>query len=135
MRTHASIIAVTGVLFLITLFFGVGLSRSLRLDDPRRSGKPIAGALSTVHKLVAIATAMTLAVAIRNLHRGMQFSGIELTLVIIAGLLFLLMIVSGSLLSLGRARNDAIFGIHKVLSALTVIPTFGAIYLLTRGRW
>jgi hypothetical protein len=135
MRTHASIIAVTGMLLVITLLFGIGLSRNLRRNDPRLSGKPIAGAMSTVHKLMALATAITLAVAIRRLHRGIEFSGIELTLVIIAGLLFLLMIVSGSLLSLGQARNDAIFAIHKVLSALTVIPTFGAIYLLTRGRW
>jgi hypothetical protein len=78
---------------------------------------------------------MTLAVAIRKLHRGIQSSGIELTLVIVAGLLFLLMIISGSLLSLGKARNDEIFAIYKVVSMLTVIPTFGAIYLLTRGRW
>ena len=73
--------------------------------------------------------------AIRKLHRGIQSSGIELTLVIVAGLLFLLMIISGSLLSLGKARNGEILAIHKVVSRLTVIPTFGTIYLLTRGRW
>jgi hypothetical protein len=135
MRTHASIIAVTGMLFLITLFLGIGLSRNLRRNDPRLSGKPIAGAMSAVHKLVAIATAITLAVAIRRLHRGIEFNGMELTLVIVAGLFFVFMIISGSLLSLGRARNDQIVAIHKLVSVLTVIPTFGAIYLLTRGRW
>jgi hypothetical protein len=135
MRTHASIIAVSGLFFLITLFIGIALSRNLRRNDPRLSGKPIAGALSTVHKLVAFATGITFAVAIRKLNRGIQFSVIELTLVVVAGLLFLLMIISGSLLSLGRARNDEILSMHKVVSVLTVIPAFGAIELLTRGRW
>jgi len=44
------------------------------------------------------------------------------------------MIITGSLLSLGRARNDPLLAVHQVVGVLTVIPTFGAIYLLTRGR-
>ena len=44
------------------------------------------------------------------------------------------MVVSGSLLSLGKARNEKILALHKVGSLLTLIATFGAIYLLTRGR-
>jgi len=135
MRTHAPIIAVTGLLFLSTLSSGIGLSRNLALNDPRLSGKPIAGALSAVHKLMALATVITLAVAIRRLHGGIEFSDIELALVIVAGLFLLLMIISGSLLSLGRARSNEILAIHKVLAALTIIPAFGVIYLLTRGRW
>jgi len=59
---------------------------------------------------------------------------IELTAVIVAGLFFLLMVVTGSLLSLGKARNDGILALHNVGSVLTVVATFGAIYLLTRGR-
>ncbi len=74
-------------------------------------------------------------VTIRNLHRGIEFRSIELTAVVVAGLLFVLMVVSGSLLSLGKARNDEILALHKVGSLLTVIATSGAIYLLTRGRW
>jgi hypothetical protein len=135
MRTHAPIIVVTGLLFLITLFSGIGLSRNLALNDPRLSGRPLAGALSTIHKLMALATVIALTVAIRRLHRGIEFSDIALTLVIVAGLFLLLMIISGSLLSLGRARSNEILAIHKALAALTIIPAFGVIYLLTRGRW
>ena len=78
---------------------------------------------------------ITAGVTIRNLHRGTEFRSIEFTAVIVAGLLFLLMVVSGSLLSLGKARNHEVVAIHKVGSLLTVIATSGAIYLLTRGRW
>ncbi len=89
------------------------LSRNLRLNDPRPSGKPLAGADAAVHKLVALAMMIIAGVTIRNLHRGTEFRSIELTVVIIAGLLFLLMVVSGSLLSLGKARNDEILTLHQ----------------------
>jgi predicted secreted protein len=135
MRTHASIIAITGLLFLVTLITGLVQSQNLRANDPRLSEKPLAGAIFNVHKLVALATLITAAVAIRRLHRGIAFTGIELAAVIIAGLFFLLMFVSGGLLSLGRPRSDELLAVHKVFSVLTGIPTFGAIYLLTRGRW
>ena len=135
MGTPASKIAVIGLLFLVTLLSGVWLSRNLRRNDPRPSGKPLAGADTAVHKLVALAMGIIAGVTIRNLHRGIEFRRIELTGVIVAGLLFLLMVVSGSLLSLGKARNDEILTLHKVGSLLTVIITSWAIYLLTRGRW
>jgi hypothetical protein len=134
MKTHASIIAGTGLLFLFTLFLGFSLSRSLGHDDPRPSGKPLAGALPAVHKLTALATVITLAATIHNLHLGMEFRGIDLTVVIFTGLLFLLMFVTGTLLSLGKAANEAVQFVHEVVAVLTAISTSGAIYLLTRGR-
>ena len=135
METHASRIFVIGLLFLVVFLSGVWLSRNLRLNDPRPSGKPLTGADSAVHKLVALAMMIVAGVTVRSLHRGIKFSSIEFTAVIVAGLLFVLMVVSGSLLSLGKARNKGIVALHNVGSVLTVITTAGAIYLLTRGRW
>ena len=135
MGTPASRIAITGLLLLIALLSGVWLSRNLRLNDPRLSGKPLTGADSAIHKLSALAMGIIAGLTIRNLHRGIEFRSIELTAVIVAGLLFVLMVVSGSLLSLGKARNDEILALHNVGSVLTVICTAGAIYLLTCGRW
>ncbi len=135
MRIHATVIVVTGLLLLVTLFTGLVQSRNLRLNDPRLSGKPIASGIAAVHKLFALAALITAAMAIRRLHRGTEFTSIELAAVIIAGLFFVLMIITGSLLSLGRPRNDEILAVHKVFSVLTGIPTFGVIYLLIRGKW
>jgi hypothetical protein len=132
MKTHASIIVVAGLLLLFTLIFGISLSRNLRHNDPRAAGKPLTGALPALHKLVALATVITIAVAIRNLHRGMEFSGIELTAAIFTGFLFLLMFVTGSLLS--NAANEVMQVLHKVVAVSTFISTSGVIYLLTRGR-
>jgi len=128
-------IVVIGVLFLITLLSGVWLSRNLRLNDPRPYGKPLTGTDSAVHKLIALATGIVAGVTIRSLHRGIEFSSIEFTSVIVAISLFVLMVVSGSLLSLGKARNKGMVALHNVGSALTVVATAGAIYLLTRGGW
>jgi hypothetical protein len=135
MGTPASRIAVIGLLFLVTLLSGVWLSRNLRLNDPRPFGKPLTGADSAVHKLSALAMGLIAGLTIRNLRRGIEFRSIELTAVIVAGLLFLLMVVSGSLLSLGKARNNGILALHNVGSVLTVVITSWATYLLTRGRW
>jgi hypothetical protein len=135
MKTHTPIIAVAGLLFLFTLVFGLSLSRNLRHYDPRASGKPLTGALPTLHKLLALATVITVAVTIRNLHRGTEFRGVELSAVIFTGLLFLLMFATGTLLSLGKVANEAVQVLHEVVAVLTLITTSGVIYLLTRGRW
>ncbi len=135
MKTHATIIVVAGLLFLFTLISGLSLSRNLRHNDPRASGRPLAGALPALHKLVALAAVITIAVTIRDLHRGMEFRAVELTPVIFTGLFFVLMFVTGSLLSLGKAANEAVQVSHEVIAVLAFISTSGAIYLLTRGRW
>jgi len=134
MWTPTSRIAVAAFLFLITLLSGVSLSRNLRLNDPRPSGKPVAGGIFTIHKFGAILTVIVAAVTIRKLQRGVGMEGIEVAAVVFAVLLFLLMFVSGAFLSIGKARNDDILTVHKVASLLTAIPTALAIYLLVRGR-
>lgn len=135
MKTPAFMIAVAGLLFLFTLIFGLSLSNNLSQNDPRASGKPLAGALPAMHKLAALATLIIVALTIRNLHRGMEFRGVEWTAVFITGLLFLLMLVSGTLLSLGKAANEAVQAVHRLVAVLTTVLTSSSIYLLTRAKW
>ena len=134
MGTAASRIVVTGLLFLVTLLSGLWLSRGLRLNDPRLSGNPITNGMFAVHKIVALLTVIVAAVTVRKLQKGMEVGHIELAAIIVAGLLFLLMFVSEILLSLGKARNDGIWAVHRVGSLITAIPIAVAIYLLMRGK-
>ncbi len=134
MRAHASIVVVTGLLLLGVLVSGLWMSRDLRLSDPRPSGKPLASGISAVHKLMAFALLFCAVVTIRHLHRGLQFTSLELTGVIAGGLSFLALIISGSFLSLGKPRSDELLTLHKVGSLLTVISISGAVYLLTHHR-
>lgn len=134
MRTHTSIIAIAELVFVFTVNFGLSLSRNLAHNDPRALGKPLAGALPTVHKVAALATVIIVAVTIRSLHRGMEFRGIELTTVMFTALFFLLLFVTGTLLSLGKAANAGVQMLHGVVAVLAIISTSGAIYLVARGR-
>jgi hypothetical protein len=95
MKPHTSIMVVTGLLFLFTLFFGVWLGRNLGLNDRRLFGESVTGAISTVHKLLALVMVISAGVTIGNLLRGREFRSFELAPVIvavIASLLSLLMI-------------------------------------------
>jgi len=134
MRAGASKIVVVGLLFLMTLLSGLLLSRGLRQSDPRLSGQPFAGAAFTVHKFVALATAILLGVTIRNLHKGVQFGGIEWMAVILGGLFFLLMFLSGGLQSVAKTANGSLRLVHEVAALFTVVPTLGAVWLLIRSR-
>jgi len=118
MRAGTPRIVVVGLLFLITLLSGLLLSRGLRQSDPRLSGQPVAGAAFTVHKFVALATAILAGVTIRNLHRGLQFGGVEWMAVILGGLFFLLMFVSGGLQSVAKTANGSLRVVHEVAALL-----------------
>jgi len=74
MGSPASRIAVTGLLFLVTLLSSVGLGRTLRLNAPDALGEQLTGADSGVHKLFALAMGITAGVTIRNLHRSIEHS-------------------------------------------------------------
>jgi hypothetical protein len=50
------------------------------------------------------------------------------------GLLFLLMFVTGTLLSLGKAANEVVQVVHEVVAVLAAISTSGAVHLLTGDR-
>ncbi len=72
---------------------------------------------SIVHMVLALVMGISARLTIPNLHRGIEFRSIELTAVIVAGLFLVLMFVSGSLLSLGKARNDEILAVHGRLAS------------------
>jgi hypothetical protein len=99
------------------------LGRNLSLNYPRLFGEPVTGAISIVHKVFAFVMVISAGMTIRSLHRGREFRSIELTGVIVAGLPFPLVFISGSLLSLAKARTEEILAGHKVGSLVTVILT------------
>jgi hypothetical protein len=95
MKPHTSIMVVTGLRFLFTLFFGVWLGRNLGLNDRRLFGESVTvrypQSISSSHLSMVISAGVT----IGNLLRGREFRSFELAPVIvavIASLLSLLMI-------------------------------------------
>ena len=116
---------VAGVLFfLIILISGVWLSRS---------GRPLNGILLNLHKLIALGVAVTIAVTAYRMHQAASFSPMELTAVVVTGLLWLVTGIIGGLLSTDKPATAALLRLHQITPVLTALSTAGALYLV-HGR-
>ncbi len=119
-------LAVCALLFLLTLGSGVWLSRS---------GKPYSTALFTLHKLIALATVVAIAMSVYNLyHTADARAGLAPAAVAASGLLFVALFVTGALLSLEKPASEAVWRIHQVAPLLALGSSSTAIYLLLNGR-
>jgi hypothetical protein len=126
MNTSTTRMIVTGLLVLFTLLSGVWLSRS---------GKPYNTGIFTIHKLIALATVIIGGITIRDLHQVAALVPIiEISAIVITGLLFLALFVSGALLSLDKDLNGLVNVVHKVAPALATLSAAITIYLMIGGR-
>jgi hypothetical protein len=122
MRTETSIL-ITGLLFAVKFGAGYWLTRS---------GRPYSTILLTIHKLVALAIVAMVGITIHRLRRDVGLSGIEIVATILTGLLFLLTIASGGLVSADRPANTAMLIVHRAAPFLAVLSTAATLYLVTR---
>jgi hypothetical protein len=118
-------IAFCGLLIVLTLVSGVWLSHS---------GKPFNGLIFTVHKLIALATVIFLGVYIYHRTRGLDPNTLVLSSIVVAGLLFLALFVSGALLSIGKPAPAVILKIHQVTPLLALVSSAATMVLLPIGN-
>ena len=127
MDTITSKLIVAGILFLFTLISGVILHHSSR---------PLSIGLVTVHKLIAVGTAVLVGMAINQLFKtvdGKVF--IETGLIVISALLLLAMIATGAFLTREEMQlPEFVLNIHKVAPLLALISSTLTIFLLSRGQ-
>jgi hypothetical protein len=121
MNTLTSRIIGTGILFIFVFLSGVWLSNS---------GKPINVVILTIHKLIGLATLIFIGVTIYQLNQEVKLNALELGASVITGLLFLVTIITGGLLSTGNPVVAAILTIHRIGPFLTVLSTVVTMYLL-----
>ena len=117
-------IVAIGILFVIKFVSGFGLNRM---------GKPYSVALLTLHKIISLLTVVVIALAIRRVRGYAGLGGIELGAIIATGLLFLLTIASGGVLSADRPAIPAGAIAHKVVPFLTVVLAAATVYLVGWG--
>jgi hypothetical protein len=115
------LIAGTALAFLIVLWSGVHLRQAGKLHNPF---------VSAAHKLVAIAAAALIIVALVQTHRADSLDRMELVAGVLTGLLFLADVVSGALLSAEKPMPVAISWVHKAAPVLTVLSAAATFYLL-----
>ena len=127
MDTITSKLIGAGILFLFTLISGVILHHSSR---------PLSIGLVTLHKLIAVGTAVLVGMAVNQLYKtvdGKVF--IEIGLMVISALLLLALIATGALLTREEMQlPDLVLNIHKVAPLLALISSTLTIFLLSRGQ-
>ncbi len=96
MSTIQSRIVVIGLLSAFTLLSGIWLSKS---------GKPLSVAIFNIHKLIALATVIALGVTIHQSRASVEMSAVIWGAIIVTGLLFLAMFITGALLSIIQPTN------------------------------
>ena len=126
MSITASRTIICGLLFLFSLISGFWLSNS---------GKPLSVAIITIHKLIALATVIVTAGYVYSLFRAMDIrSFVDLVVIAVTGLLFIVLFISGALLSLDKPLPGAILRIHQVAPLLALAFSAMTIYLLVSSQ-
>jgi hypothetical protein len=115
-----------GTLIFLTLASGLWLSHA---------GRPLNGVIFTVHKLIGLATVVTVGVSGYHLHKTSgRLAAVELTSILITAILFLALFVSGALLSREMALPPALLRIHQVAPLLALAATMASLYLFAGAR-
>ena len=127
MDTITSKLIGAGILFLFTLISGVILHHSSR---------PLSIGLVTVHKLIAVGTAVLVGMAVNQLYKSVDGKVlIEIGLMVISALLLLALIATGALLTREEMQlPDLVLNIHKAAPLLALISSALTIFLLSKGQ-
>ena len=127
MEMITSKLIAAGILFLLTLISGVILSRS---------GRPLNIGLVTIHKLIAVGTVVLVGMAVYQLYKTADGKVIiEMSFMIITGILFLTLIATGALLTREEMQlPEVVLKLHQAAPFLALISSSTNIYLLVRGR-
>ncbi len=111
-----------GIAFILTLAFGVWLSRM---------GKPYNGVIFNIHKLCALAAVILTAVPI---YRALAGPGdpptLAILLIILVAACVVVLFASGALMSLDKWSYKSLLILHQVGPAAAVIAVALAVYLL-----
>jgi hypothetical protein len=121
MGTIAMRIVGTGLFFLAIFLSGFWLSRT---------GKPYGSLYLNIHKLIALAAVVFLVLTITRVNQSARQNAVELTVSIVAALLFLATIISGGLVSIPRTLPAFLTTIHHFLPYATLLAIAGTLCLL-----
>ncbi len=119
------LIAASG-LFILTILSGLWLSHL---------GKPYNSWIFAIHKLIAVAMIILITMRLYNLYTALDpRTFVALALVAASGLIFLALIVTGSLLSLNIPLQGAALKIHRAAALLALVCSMLTVYLLANGK-
>ncbi|MBI4978587.1 MAG: hypothetical protein HZC28_13995 [Spirochaetes bacterium] len=113
--------ALTGILLLITILSGIWLSNS---------GKPLNTVIFTIHKLIALASVVFAVLAVIAFRERIAVSPLLPALLIIIGICFLILFITGAFLSFNKTMPGAVITLHRIAPALASCAALLAAYML-----
>jgi uncharacterized protein YneF (UPF0154 family) len=116
--TRAIIVAVC---FLFVLLSGYWLSRK---------GRPLHAGISAAHKLISLATGILLLVTIYQRSRLVPLDGTEWIAIVVTGVCFLALVVTGGLLSTEQLKPVVVLRVHQIVPILTLLSSAATMVLI-----
>jgi hypothetical protein len=111
-----------GILFLLTVCFGLWLSRI---------GKPYNGLLFNIHKLIALGVVIFTVIKIIDVFKGMEIQALLIALIAVAGICVVALFVSGALMSAGHPAANKLLIVHHIAPVLLTVSMSLTIYMLS----
>ena len=111
-----------GSLFLFTFISGVLTTRA---------GRPLKNPHFTIHKLISLAMILFVLVSTMQVYKLQETQAlIKLITVMVTILLFLILIITGALLSFEREWPAIVLKLHQIAPTLSLLSTIFTFYLL-----
>jgi len=111
-----------GIIFLLTLAFGVWLSLA---------GKPYNGILFNIHKLIALGAVILTAVQLFEVLKDTGIQVVPILLIVVAVACAVSLFATGALMSLEKLNYEVMLTIHRLAPILAAIAMVAVVYLLT----
>lgn len=115
----------TGICFLFIFITGFWLSRS---------GKPYPGIVFTLHKLITLGIIIYLSVRLYQANQSAPLRGEQAAAIALMAACFLVMLVTGGLLSVDKALPAVVHHLHQILPYLTAASVGITLYLTFFAR-
>ncbi|MEJ2544442.1 MAG: hypothetical protein P8Y99_10285 [Calditrichaceae bacterium] len=113
-------ISIIAVLFIVIFASGYRL---------KQTEKPYNTITFNVHKLIGLAVIAALIVKSYNIYQISEYNLIQWFSIIVNGILFLTVVISGGLLSIEKTMPEGLKMWHLIISYLTLISTIITIYV------
>ena len=97
------------------------------------TGRPLVTSIFTIHKLLALAFIITAVVMIVKLWKKAIVDSLSYVLMGVGALSFIVLLISGAILSLEKTGNEVALNIHNVATIILVISTMAAFQSLKRS--
>jgi peptidoglycan/LPS O-acetylase OafA/YrhL len=96
----------------------------------KRADKPYRTIPLNFHKLIGLATGILLAVTVYQVQRAAPHTPVDSAALLVTGLFFVSMIISGGLVSIDKPMPAIISRVHRLFPYLTALSSGITLYLL-----